>query len=143
MQVSVDNVTRSLPRPFFVIATQNPVEYEGVYPLPESQMDRFLLHTSIGYPDCLLKKRFLIECRWNIPFITLERLHLRKKFLQLRKLFGIYMWQKALEIIFYPFLMLLGTILTFNLGQSTCQPGFDSCRASESNHSRPTLRYSR
>ncbi len=48
-QVSVDNVTRELPHPFYVIATQNPVEYEGVFPLPESQMDRFLLHTAIGY----------------------------------------------------------------------------------------------
>ncbi|MDO4558295.1 MAG: MoxR family ATPase [Planctomycetia bacterium] len=50
-QVSVDGATRELPRPFFVIATQNPNEFEGTYPLPESQMDRFQLRISPGYPD--------------------------------------------------------------------------------------------
>lgn len=48
--VTADGVTRPLPRPFFVIATQNPVEYRGTYPLPEAQMDRFLLRLSLGYP---------------------------------------------------------------------------------------------
>jgi MoxR-like ATPase len=50
-QVSVDGVTRSLPRPFLVIATQNPIELEGTFPLPEAQLDRFLVKLSIGYPD--------------------------------------------------------------------------------------------
>ena len=50
-QVTIDNVTHSLPEPFLVIATQNPVEYEGTYPLPESQLDRFLLRVRMGYPD--------------------------------------------------------------------------------------------
>ena len=50
-QVSVGGATYALPRPFFVVATQNPIEYEGVYPLPESQLDRFILRVSIGYPD--------------------------------------------------------------------------------------------
>jgi MoxR-like ATPase len=50
-QVTVDNVTRRLPSPFLVIATQNPVEHEGTYPLPESQLDRFLLRVRMGYPD--------------------------------------------------------------------------------------------
>jgi MoxR-like ATPase len=49
-QVSIDNVTYPLPRPFVVLATQNPVEYEGTYPLPESQLDRFTLRLKIGYP---------------------------------------------------------------------------------------------
>lgn len=48
--VSVDGVTRSLPRPFLVIATQNPIELEGTFPLPEAQLDRFLLRLAIGYP---------------------------------------------------------------------------------------------
>ncbi|HDP33762.1 MAG TPA: MoxR family ATPase [Candidatus Hydrogenedentes bacterium] len=48
--VSADGVTRNLPRPFMVIATQNPIEYEGTYVLPESQLDRFLLRVDIGYP---------------------------------------------------------------------------------------------
>jgi MoxR-like ATPase len=50
-QVTVDNVTHRLPDPFVVIATQNPVEHEGTYPLPESQLDRFLLRVRMGYPD--------------------------------------------------------------------------------------------
>jgi MoxR-like ATPase len=50
-QVTVDNMTHRLPDPFVVIATQNPVEHEGTYPLPESQLDRFLLRVRMGYPD--------------------------------------------------------------------------------------------
>ncbi len=50
-QVSLDDVTRPLPDPFMVVATQNPIEYEGTYPLPESQIDRFLMRLSLGYPD--------------------------------------------------------------------------------------------
>ncbi len=60
-QVSVDGVTRTLPRPFVVLATQNPVELEGTFPLPEAQVDRFLMRLSLGYPseddeDALLRR---------------------------------------------------------------------------------------
>ncbi|MDX2099536.1 MAG: MoxR family ATPase [Leptolyngbyaceae cyanobacterium bins.59] len=50
-QVTVDGISRPVPRPFFVIATQNPVEYQGTFPLPEAQMDRFALSFSLGYPS--------------------------------------------------------------------------------------------
>ncbi len=50
-QVTVDNFTHKLPRPFMVLATQNPIEHHGTYPLPESQLDRFLLRTGMGYPS--------------------------------------------------------------------------------------------
>ena len=50
-QVSVDGVTYGLPRPFMVLATQNPIEYEGTFPLPEAQLDRFFLRISLGYPN--------------------------------------------------------------------------------------------
>ncbi|HKH87860.1 MAG TPA: MoxR family ATPase [Acidimicrobiales bacterium] len=50
-QVTVDGTTHLLPQPFAVIATQNPIEYEGTYPLPEAQLDRFLLRVTVGYPD--------------------------------------------------------------------------------------------
>jgi MoxR-like ATPase len=50
-QVTADGVTRPLPRPFFVIATQNSVEYQGTFPLPESQLDRFVMRVSMGYPS--------------------------------------------------------------------------------------------
>lgn len=51
LQVSVDGVTRALPKPFFVIGTQNPIESHGTFPLPDSQVDRFLISLSVGYPD--------------------------------------------------------------------------------------------
>ena len=50
-QVTVDAVTHELAKPFMVIATQNPIEYEGTYPLPEAQLDRFLMRVKMGYPD--------------------------------------------------------------------------------------------
>jgi MoxR-like ATPase len=49
-QVTVDGVTHALPKPFMVLATQNPIEYEGTFPLPEAQLDRFLLRVRMGYP---------------------------------------------------------------------------------------------
>jgi len=58
-QVSLDHTTYPLPRPFMVLATQNPREYEGTYPLPESQLDRFLLRIRIGYPDSPDEKTIL------------------------------------------------------------------------------------
>src|SRR5690606_8132072 len=50
-QVTADGIAHRLPRPFLVIATQNPIESEGTYPLPEAQLDRFLLRTTMGYPS--------------------------------------------------------------------------------------------
>jgi MoxR-like ATPase len=58
-QVSLDHTTHPLPSPFMVLATQNPREYEGTYPLPESQLDRFLLRVRIGYPDVEDEKAIL------------------------------------------------------------------------------------
>jgi MoxR-like ATPase len=58
-QVSLDGQTRRLPDPFFVIATQNPVEQIGAYPLPESQLDRFLMAIEIGYPDATAERELL------------------------------------------------------------------------------------
>ncbi len=60
-QVSVDNITHKLPDPFMVIATQNPVEYYGTYPLPESQLDRFMMKIKMGYPSGLYEKKMLLE----------------------------------------------------------------------------------
>ena len=58
-QVSQDGETRQLPEPFFVIATQNPVEQIGAYPLPESQLDRFLMAIELGYPDPAAERELL------------------------------------------------------------------------------------
>jgi len=58
-QVSIDNNTMKLPHPFFVIATQNPISFAGTYPLPESQLDRFLMRLQIGYPDPKAERELL------------------------------------------------------------------------------------
>lgn len=66
-QVSIDGTTHHLQRPFMVIATQNPFEFEGTYPLPESQLDRFLLRISVGYPDREEELRVLSIHRMGEP----------------------------------------------------------------------------
>lgn len=58
-QVTLEGQTRPLPQPFMVLATQNPIEHEGTYPLPEAQLDRFLLKLSVGYPDAAAEKNML------------------------------------------------------------------------------------
>src|SRR6202166_4858942 len=60
-RVSIAGQYHPLPRPFHVLATQNPLEQEGTYPLPEAQLDRFLLQIDVGYPDRLAERRILIE----------------------------------------------------------------------------------
>ncbi len=66
-QVSLDGETRPLGPPFFVIATQNPYEFEGTYPLPESQLDRFILRTSVGYPNRVAERDLLKQHREGEP----------------------------------------------------------------------------
>ncbi len=58
-QVTVDGQSHPLPDPFLVLATQNPVEYEGTYPLPEAQRDRFLVHVALGYPEAEQERAML------------------------------------------------------------------------------------
>ena len=70
-QVSIDDATHELPKPFMVIATQNPAEHYGTYPLPESQMDRFLLRVSIGYPQKLIERDLLRERAGSDPVARL------------------------------------------------------------------------
>jgi len=71
--VTVDNETRVLPKPFFVVATQNPLEHHGTYPLPESQLDRFLMRLSIGYPDREIERELLLEREWEEPVEQLDQ----------------------------------------------------------------------
>jgi MoxR-like ATPase len=68
-QVSVENETRPLPSPFFVIATQNPNDQLGTYPLPESQLDRFLMCITLGYPDMLSERALLVAARAQLAGI--------------------------------------------------------------------------
>ena len=71
-QVTVDGVTHPLPNPFMVMATQNPIEYEGTYSLPEAQLDRFLLRIKLGYPDLRDEVEILDRQQFTHPVNSLE-----------------------------------------------------------------------
>ena len=71
-QVTVDGVTHPLPDPFMVVATQNPIEYEGTFPLPEAQLDRFLLRVRLGYPSQADEIEILDRQQLRHPIDTLE-----------------------------------------------------------------------
>ncbi|MFN3308213.1 MAG: AAA family ATPase [Anaerolineales bacterium] len=71
-QITVDGVTHLLPSPFMVIATQNPIEYEGTFPLPEAQLDRFFMRIRLGYPSLEEEMRILDDQQYQHPIQTLE-----------------------------------------------------------------------
>jgi MoxR-like ATPase len=71
-QVTLDGATRELPDPFVVLATENPIEHEGTFPLPEAQLDRFLIRTGLGYPGAENELRILREQRRGHPIDALE-----------------------------------------------------------------------
>ena len=71
-QVTVDIATHNLPRPFLVMATQNPIELEGTFPLPEAQLDRFLMKVTLGYPDEASENAMLLRFERTDPLDTLE-----------------------------------------------------------------------
>jgi MoxR-like ATPase len=73
-QVTVDGVTHPLPAPFFVIATQNPVDYQGTYPLPEAQLDRFLIRIGVGYPALADELAMLFSRQREDPLAAVEPL---------------------------------------------------------------------
>jgi len=72
-QVTADGVTRDLPRPFLVLATQNPIEYEGTFPLPEAQLDRFLMRLSLGYPSRPEERQILTNLWREHPITKLAK----------------------------------------------------------------------
>lgn len=72
-QVTVDGLTHFLPKPFMVMATQNPIEYEGTFPLPEAQLDRFLLRVRLGYPEQPDEIKVLERQQFLHPIETLEQ----------------------------------------------------------------------
>jgi len=81
-QVTVDGVTHFLPKPFMVMATQNPIEYEGTFPLPEAQLDRFLLRVQLGYPNSLDEISVLERQQYQHPIETLEQTISEEEILQ-------------------------------------------------------------
>jgi MoxR-like ATPase len=88
-QVTSDGVTRVLERPFLVVATQNPIEYEGTYPLPEAQLDRFLLRLSVGYPAP--------EAEWRMLARRLERTADEVELAQVATAADVLAMQRAVE----------------------------------------------
>jgi MoxR-like ATPase len=83
-QVTVDGVTRPQPRPFLVLATQNPIELEGTFPLPEAQIDRFMLCIAIGYPSEDEENAILERFRADDPLETLEAVTTPEEIIQLQ-----------------------------------------------------------
>ncbi|MFN8413440.1 MAG: MoxR family ATPase [Anaerolineales bacterium] len=81
-QVTVDGVTHILPQPFMVLATQNPIEYEGTFPLPEAQLDRFLLRVRLGYPSMSDEVRVLEDQQIEHPLSVLKSIVKTKEILQ-------------------------------------------------------------
>jgi MoxR-like ATPase len=72
-QLTVDGVTHLLPRPFMVLATQNPIEYEGTFPLPEAQLDRFLVRLRLGYPEINHEINILERQQFQHPVVDLQQ----------------------------------------------------------------------
>ena len=84
-QVTVDGVTRDLPRPFLVLATQNPIEYEGTFPLPEAQLDRFLMRLSMGYPSRTEERQILTNLWREHPITKIGKVIDSHELLSLQK----------------------------------------------------------
>lgn len=83
-QVTLDGITHQLPRPFMVMATQNPVELEGTFPLPEAQIDRFLMRIALGYPDEKDENSILERFRISDPFPELQAVTTPEEIIQLQ-----------------------------------------------------------
>ncbi len=90
-QVTVDGVTRPLYTPFLVLATQNPIEYEGTFPLPEAQLDRFLMRVSLGYPTPEEQMRILDAQQYNHPIESLQQITQADDLVQVQEMLkGVY-----------------------------------------------------
>jgi len=85
-QVTVDTQTHPLPKPFIVLATQNPIEYHGVYPLPEAQLDRFMLQLDLGYPPQEIERNLAIERTRQDPVNDLKPVISLRELEELRSL---------------------------------------------------------
>src|SRR3712207_3665227 len=96
-QVTVDGISRPVPKPFFVIATQNPIEYQGTFPLPEAQMDRFILSLSLGYPTEEEELQMLQRHQDGMAVSELEPCISTEDILELRRLCDRVKVEKSLQ----------------------------------------------
>lgn len=85
-QVTVDNKTHLLPKPFFVLATQNPIEFEGTFPLPEAQLDRFFMKLHLGYPDLNEENEILLRQRLGHPIESISPCTTPEEFIELQQI---------------------------------------------------------
>ena len=95
-QVTVEGLSRRLPAPFIVVATQNPSEHHGTYPLPESQLDRFMLRLHIGYPDMANERQILRDRENRNPLDAVEPVMSQSDVLELQALVGEIRFDDAL-----------------------------------------------
>jgi MoxR-like ATPase len=93
-QVTADGVTRDLPRPFLVLATQNPIEYEGTFPLPEAQLDRFLMRLSMGYPSRADERQILVNLWREHPITKIGKVVDGHELLSLQK----HIWDVNVDV---------------------------------------------
>ena len=99
-QITVDGVTRALPVPFLVMATQNPIEYEGTFPLPEAQLDRFMMRLSLGYPSAADELVVLGAQQQSHPLDALDQVVSLEDLLQLQQeVRGVYVDRLVSEYI--------------------------------------------
>ena len=99
-QITVDGVTRALPVPFLVMATQNPIEYEGTFPLPEAQLDRFMMRLSLGYPSAADELVVLSAQQQSHPLDALDQVVSLEDLLQLQQeVRGVYVDRLVSEYI--------------------------------------------
>ncbi|GHO56958.1 AAA family ATPase [Ktedonobacter robiniae] len=96
-QVTVERESRRLPQPFLVIATQNPVELEGTFPLPEAQLDRFFLWVQMGYPSEEEEQAILHRFKLEEPLDTLQAVVSGEEFLALQQAIRQVQWQPVVE----------------------------------------------
>ena len=96
-QVTVDRDTMPLPKPFLVLATQNPVELEGTFPLPEAQLDRFFLNVQLGYPSEDEEAAILHRFKQDDPLETLQPVITAEQVMDLQQLIRQVHWQPEVE----------------------------------------------
>src|SRR5512136_1782011 len=99
-QITVDGVTYPMPQPFLVLATQNPIEYEGTFPLPEAQLDRFMMRISLGYPEAADEIRMLDEQQKTHPITRIGQVVSAEELIQAQEqIKGVYIDDLVKEYI--------------------------------------------
>lgn len=123
-QVSIDGVTHLLPIPFFVIATQNPLFHAGTYPLPESQLDRFMMRISLGFPDIEAEKNILLSSgvQTNTTAATLDVISVETLILMQESIQKVHASDSIIEYIIALCRVSRGQAITETEDKIACKP---------------------